>query len=119
VGKVIDLTLVAAVIGAVIPFLNALISHVQAPPWVRSAVAVVLATFGAIGTWASSVVGPVTVKQLIVVALGALIAAGGTAKAVTVNWAQALNAKVPGGIGKPTAYTTADVAPPTKLPDRV
>ena len=117
VSKTIDVALVAAVVGAVIPFVNALITHINASAWVKSGVAVVLSALATVATWATSVIGPVTVKQLIVVALGALAAAGGSLRSWTSQATAFVASKVPGGIGGNTVKNEPP-ADATPLPPR-
>lgn len=76
-NHVVDLSLVTAVIAILTPILNAFLTHISASNGFKSGVTIVLVALGTITTWATSIVGTVTIKQLAIEAAIALAAAGG------------------------------------------
>lgn len=109
----VDITLVTAAIGILIPLLNALVTHIKASGAMKSAVAVVLATLGSIATWATGITGNVSVKQLVFVAIGALAVAGGARVSFLSGVEGLVASTVPGGLGNPAAPAPPPVPTPT------
>jgi len=100
----VNVLLVTSAVGVLIPLLNALVTHVDASPALKAGVAVLLAALGSVATWATSVTGNVSIKDLVVVALGGLVVAGGARNAVLKGVIEkVVTDTVPGGIGKPAA----------------
>lgn len=96
----IDAALVGLAVGFLIPLANALVVKFSATPVVKSLVGVVLAGLTAVGAWVADVHGVVTVKQIALVALTAIVAAGGALASTWLDTAKSwIEEKIPGGIG--------------------
>lgn len=96
----IDAALVGLAVGFLIPLVNAAIVKFSASPAVKSLVGVALAGLTGVGAWVANIEGVVTVKQIAIVALTAIVAAGGALASTWLDTAKAwIEEKIPGGIG--------------------
>lgn len=86
----LDVTLIASVVGVLIPLVVAASTKLHASGTLKTGLAVLLAALSAVATWATSITGKVSVKELITEALVALAVAGGS----RVSWVGTFESKV-------------------------